>query len=109
MVQIFSLVIAMSTDIALSFDLVRAIVFFWWVLLVAIVLLLLKGRTSHNSFLIQHGIGLILILSTTFSSITRTTFYWERRTCSSSRTPQEVRWSTKATFEVTARESPGSC
>lgn len=66
MVQIFSLVIAMSTDIALSFDLVRAIVFFWWVLLVAIVLLLLKGRTSHNSFLIQHGIGLILILSTTF-------------------------------------------
>lgn len=66
MVQIFSLVIAMSTDITLSFELVRAIVFFWWVLLVAIVLLLLKGRASHNRFLLQQGIGLILILSTTF-------------------------------------------
>jgi hypothetical protein len=66
MVQIFSLVIAMSTDITLSFELVRAIVFFWWVLLVAIVLLLLKGRTSRNRFLLQQGIGLVLILSTTF-------------------------------------------
>lgn len=66
MVQIFSLVIAMSTDITLSFELVRAIVFFWWVLLVAIALLLLKGRTSHDRFLLQQGIGLVLILSTTF-------------------------------------------
>ena len=66
MVQIFSLVIAMSTDITLSFELVRAIVFFWWVLLVAIVLLLLKGRASRDRFLLQQGIGLILILSTTF-------------------------------------------
>jgi hypothetical protein len=53
MVQIFSLVIAMSTDITLSFELVRASVFFWWVLLVAIVLLLLKGRASRNRFLLQ--------------------------------------------------------
>jgi hypothetical protein len=66
MVQIFSLVIAMSTDITLSFELVRAIVFFWWVLLVAIALLLLKGRISHDRLLLQQGIGLILILSTTF-------------------------------------------
>jgi len=66
MVQIFSLVIAMSTDITLSFQLVRAIVFFWWVLLVAIVLFLLKGRASRSRFLFQQGIGLILILSTTF-------------------------------------------
>jgi len=66
MVQIFSLVIAMSTDITLSFQLVRAIVFFWWVLLVAIVLLLLKGHASRSRFLFQQGIGLILILSTTF-------------------------------------------
>jgi hypothetical protein len=66
MVQIFSLVIAMSTDITLSFQLVRAIVFFWWVLLVAIVLLLLKGRGSRDRFLIQQGVGLILVLSTTF-------------------------------------------
>ena len=66
MVQIFSLVIAMSTDITLSFEFVRAIVFFWWVLLVAIVLLLLKGRASRDRFLLQQGIGLVLILSTTF-------------------------------------------
>ena len=66
MVQIFSLVIAMSTDITLSFELVRVIVFFWWVLLVAIVLLLLKGRASRGRFLFQQGFGLILILSTTF-------------------------------------------
>jgi hypothetical protein len=66
MVQIFSLVIAMSTDITLSFELVRAIVFFWWVLLVAIALLLLKARASRDGFLLQQGIGLILILSTTF-------------------------------------------
>lgn len=66
MVQIFSLVIAMSTDITLSFEMVRAIFFFWWVLLVAIALLFLKGRTSHDRFLLQQGIGLILILSTTF-------------------------------------------
>lgn len=66
MVQIFSLVIAMSTDITLSFELVRAIVFFWWVLLVAIALLLLKGRVSQRRFLTQQAIGLVLILSTTF-------------------------------------------
>lgn len=66
MVQIFSLVIAMSTDITLSFEFVRAIVFFWWVLSVAIVLLLLKGRASRDSFLVQQAIGLVLVLSTTF-------------------------------------------
>lgn len=64
-VQIFSLVIAMSTDITLSFELVRVIAFLWWVLLVAIALLFLKGRASKNRFVIQQGIGLILILSTT--------------------------------------------
>ncbi len=66
MVQIFSLVIAMSTDIALSFQFVRATVFFWWFLLTAVVILLLKGRGSDNRFLLQQGVGLILILSTTF-------------------------------------------
>ncbi len=66
MVQIFSLVIAMSTDIVLSIDMVRAIVFFSWFLLVAVVVLFLKGRSSGDRFLIQQGIGLVLILSTTF-------------------------------------------
>jgi hypothetical protein len=66
MVQIFSLVIAMSTDITPSFELVRALVFFWWVLLVAIMLLILKGQACHRRFLIQQALGLVIILSTTF-------------------------------------------
>ena len=56
----------MTTDIVLSFDMVRAVVFFWCFLLTAVVLLFLKGRRSGDSFLLQQGIGLVMILSTTF-------------------------------------------
>jgi hypothetical protein len=66
MTQIFSLVIAMSTDIALDFNMVRVITVFWWFLLTSIILLFLKGRRSGDKFLLQQGMGLVLILSTTF-------------------------------------------
>ncbi|MDV3293305.1 MAG: hypothetical protein LYZ70_03450 [Nitrososphaerales archaeon] len=66
MTQIFTLVIAMSTDFALSHDLVQLLAALWWVLLTAALLLVLKGRSSPNKSLIQEGVGLILLMSTTF-------------------------------------------
>ena len=66
MTQIFSLVIAMSADITLDFNMVRVITVFWWLLLTAIVMLFLKGRRTGDRFLLQQGMGLVLILSTTF-------------------------------------------
>jgi hypothetical protein len=66
MTQIFSLVIAMSTDITLDFNMVRVITVCWWFLLTSIILLFLKGRHSGDKFLLQQGMGLVLILSTTF-------------------------------------------
>jgi hypothetical protein len=66
MTQIFSMVIAMSTDILLDFQLVRVITVGWWFVMMAVFVLWFKGRGSHDGFLIQQGIGLVLILSTTF-------------------------------------------
>ncbi len=66
MTQLFGLVIAMSTDIILSFNMVRVIFLASWFLLTAVSLLWWKGRKSGDWFLFQQGIGLILILSTTF-------------------------------------------
>jgi hypothetical protein len=64
--QIFSLVVAMSTDITLSYEQLRLLIFFWWFLLAAVLVLLFKGRASGNAFLVQSAIGLVLILSTSF-------------------------------------------
>ncbi len=64
--QIFSLVIAMSTDIVLSYTLVRAIVFFWGFLLAAFAIFTLKGLKTGDRFRVQQGIGLMLLLSTSF-------------------------------------------
>ena len=66
MTQIFSMVIAMSTDILLSFQLVRAITVGWWFVMLAVFVLWFKARGSHHAFLFQQGIGLVFILSTTF-------------------------------------------
>jgi hypothetical protein len=64
--QILSLVVAMSTDITLSFIQLRMIVFFWWFLLAAFFLMLFKGRGSKDGFLVQSAVGLAFILSTSF-------------------------------------------
>ena len=64
-VQIFGMVVTMSTDIAISHDLIKAIVVVFWFLLTAILLLVMKGRHSSDRMLIQQGIGLVLLLSTT--------------------------------------------
>jgi hypothetical protein len=64
-VQIFGLVLTMSTDIAVSHDLIKAIVVVFWFLLTAILLLLLKGRHSSNRMLVQQGMGLVMLMSTT--------------------------------------------
>ncbi len=66
MTQIFSMVIAMSTDILLDFQLVRVVTIGWWFVMAAIFVLWFKGRGSHDWFLFQQGIGLTFILSTTF-------------------------------------------
>ena len=66
MTQIFSMVIAMSTDIVLSFQLVRVITVGWWFVMMAVFVLWFKGRGSRDGFLFQQGIGLVFILSTTF-------------------------------------------
>jgi hypothetical protein len=66
MTQLFGLVIAMSTDITLSFNMVRAIFLASFFLLTSVSLLIWKGRKSGDWFLLQQGMGLILILSTTF-------------------------------------------
>jgi hypothetical protein len=66
MTQIFSMVIAMSTDIILDFQLVRVITVGWWFVMMAVFVLWFKGRGSGNWFLIQQGVGLVFILSTTF-------------------------------------------
>ncbi len=64
--QILAMVVAMSTDFVLSHDMLKAIVILSWFLLVAIFVLLIKGHYSRNKVLGQQGIGLILIMSTTF-------------------------------------------
>ncbi|HEX4919696.1 MAG TPA: hypothetical protein VFV92_03045 [Candidatus Bathyarchaeia archaeon] len=64
--QIFSLVIVTTTDFALAHDQVQALVVVWWFLLTAVVLLFVKARRSTNKTLVQEGIGLLLIMSTTF-------------------------------------------
>lgn len=66
MTQIMSMVIAMSTDIILDFQLVRVVTIGWWFVMTAVFVLWFKGRGSHNGFLIQQGIGLVFILSMTF-------------------------------------------
>ncbi len=66
MTQIFSMVIAMSTDIILDFQLVRVVTVGWWFVMMAVFVLWFKGRGSGNRFLIQQGVGLVFILSTTF-------------------------------------------
>lgn len=66
MTQIMSMVIAMSTDILVNYNLVAALTAGWWFLMAAVFVLWFKGRGSHNWFLIQQGIGLVFLLSTTF-------------------------------------------
>ncbi len=66
MTQIFSMVIAMSTDIILNFELVRVITLGWWFVMMAVFVLWFKGHGSRDGFLFQQGIGLVFILSTTF-------------------------------------------
>jgi hypothetical protein len=63
--QILGMVVAMSTDFALSHDLLKALVIVWWFFLTAILVLFLKGHRSTNEFLQQEAIGLVLIMSTT--------------------------------------------
>ncbi len=66
MTQIFAMVVAMSTDIVLSFNMVRLAFLSSWFLLSAVVLLVFKGRRMKDRFLIQQGMGLILVLSASF-------------------------------------------
>jgi len=64
--QILAMVVAMSTDFVLSLDLLRALIVFGWFFLTAVLILLLKGHYSGNRLLRYEGVGLILIMSTTF-------------------------------------------
>jgi hypothetical protein len=64
-VQIFGLVLTMSTDIAISHELIDTLVVVFWFLLTAVLLLLLKGRHSSDRVLVQQGMGLVLLMSTT--------------------------------------------
>jgi hypothetical protein len=64
-VQIFGLVLTMSTDIAISHELIDTLVVVFWFLLTAVLLLLLKGRHSSDRMLVQQGMGLVLLMSTT--------------------------------------------
>lgn len=66
MTQIFNMVIAMSTDIALDFQMVWLIVAAAWFLLMGVSVLLLKGYRFRDFFLAQQGVGLIMILSASF-------------------------------------------
>lgn len=64
--QILAMLLAMSTDFVLSHDLLRALVIFSWFFLTAVLVLVLKGHYSADRMLQQEGMGLILIMSTTF-------------------------------------------
>lgn len=64
-VQIFGLVLTMSTDIAISHGLIDVLVVVFWFLLTAVLLLLFKGRHSSDRMLVQQGMGLVLLMSTT--------------------------------------------
>ena len=66
MTQIINMVIAMSTDILLDFQMVWLIVGASWFLLMGVALLLLKGYRLRDGFLAQQGVGLIMILSASF-------------------------------------------
>jgi len=66
MTQIINMVIAMSTDILLDFQMVWLIVTASWFLLMGVSLLLLKGYRMRDHFLAQQGVGLIMILSASF-------------------------------------------
>jgi hypothetical protein len=65
MTQIMSMVIAMSTDIILDFQLVRVVTVGWWFVMMAIFVLWFKARGSHDMFFLQQGLGLTFILSMT--------------------------------------------
>jgi hypothetical protein len=64
--QIFTMVIVMSTDLALSLSFVRVLVLLYWFLLTAILILLVKGHYSTNKLLLQEAIGLVFIASAAF-------------------------------------------
>jgi hypothetical protein len=66
MTQIFAMIIAMGTDIMLSFQLVQLIAVLWWFLLSAIMILFVKGWRSSDRRLILEAVGLVLLMSTTF-------------------------------------------
>ena len=66
MTQIFNMVIAMSTDIALDFTMVWLVFAAAWFLLMGVSLLLLTGYRLRDGFLAQQGVGLVMILSAAF-------------------------------------------
>jgi hypothetical protein len=66
MTQIINMVIAMSTDILLDYQMVGLVVLASWFLLMGVSLLLLKGYRLRDGFLAQQGVGLIMILSASF-------------------------------------------
>jgi hypothetical protein len=65
-IQILSLVVAMSTDFVLSHTLLEAMVLLLWFFLTAVFILFLKGQYSNNRMPKQEAIGLILIMSMTY-------------------------------------------
>ncbi|MBZ5707235.1 MAG: hypothetical protein LAN63_17955 [Acidobacteriia bacterium] len=64
--QILSLVVAMSTDFVLSHTLLEALVLLYWFFLTAVLLIFLKGHYATSRMLKQEAVGLVLIMSTTF-------------------------------------------
>lgn len=64
--QIFGMVVAMSTDMVLTHDLLQLLVAIWWFFLTGVLLLVIKGHYSTNKVLQQEAVGLALIMSTTF-------------------------------------------
>jgi hypothetical protein len=64
--QILGMVVAMSTDLVLTHDLLQGLVVAWWFFLTGVLLLVIKGHYSSNKVLEQEAVGLMLIMSTTF-------------------------------------------
>jgi hypothetical protein len=64
--QILGMVVAMSTDLVLTHDLLQVLVAVWWFFLTGVLLLVVKGHYSTNKLLQQEAVGLVLIMSTTF-------------------------------------------
>ncbi len=64
-IQIFGMVLTMSTDLAASHNVIEGLIAAFWFLLAAILILVFKGRHSNDRMQVQQAMGLVLLMSTT--------------------------------------------